>query len=396
MNGGTSWPPPGEPVAGARELPEPATAVYRLGIARMGFVSLLPTLLLLSCGRLLANTVPPSRLFNPGVLALLALSTVAVVASFVPARRRVMVAGGSGWMARRVVPWSRFRVVRLADVSTYSARVIATRGGRRTVLVLVDRDGEHTSVSVPVTSPCGTALAEALQAYGARQVPPRETRGGGTWRQTAAVVAVLLAVAAVPIGYLLVGPLRLLPPGAAGWFSSSGCRAAFAAERTTAAPAPPLVWQAEVDVAGMPWRLHGDYRMTLDAFAASSADPAARRAHLLADGAQSADQLEYDGPGGQVLAVDEVMFATADGAMSYDRYVNRATCERFEGSSGPAPTEVRWHSGHTYGMVRWVTGHTLYDVSPALTTPRATGRDADGLAAAFLAGATPSRTAAAP
>lgn len=38
--------------------------------------------------------------------------------------------------------------------------------------------------------------------------------------------------------------------------------------------------------------------------------------------------------------------------------------------------------GRDYGLARWVSGSTMHDVSPTTTSPRATGRDADELAAA--------------
>lgn len=63
----------------------------------------------------------------------------------------------------------------------------------------------------------------------------------------------------------------------------------------------------------------------------------------------------------------------------------RATCERFGGTAGPVPSEVRLTRGR-YGLTRWVSGRTMYDVSPAASTPRATVADVEALATALLVG----------
>ena len=105
------WPPVGEPLPSG-VLPAPATRVYPLPLGRVVVLALLPLLLTLQSARAIRGGLPPSRIVNPGVAVVVLLATAVVAALVLPASRRVMVAAGPGWVARRPVPGGRARAPR--------------------------------------------------------------------------------------------------------------------------------------------------------------------------------------------------------------------------------------------------------------------------------------------
>lgn len=373
------WPPAVEPLASG-VLPAPAAMVYRLPLVRVVPLALMPLLLTLQSVRAIRGGVPASRVFNPGVAVVVLLVTAVLAALVLPASRRVTVAAGPGWVARRPVPGGPWRVVRLADVVTFSEQTRVYRGYRTDVVAMVERSGRRTSVSVPAGHTAGPALADALRAAGA----PESERPLRTLSVPAVTGLVLgiTGLALVPVVLVETGPLRLLPPFLAGAFSSTGCRASLAAERDHPASGRVTMLAAE-DVGGSTWRLRGDWPQSLQAYAAQTGNPSGRLQHLGAAGAMGVDHVEYTGPTGAVLIVDVLRFGSARGAEDYDHYVDRAVCERFSGDRGPLPTEVRF-SGRD-PVARWVAGTAVYDVGPAATVaaPPASAADVEGLALAL-------------
>lgn len=371
------WPPVVEPLASG-VLPAPATTVYRLPLARVVVLALLPLLLTLQSVRAVRGGVPASRVFNPGVAVVVLLVTAAVAALVLPASHRAMVAAGPGWVARRPLPGGPWRVVRLADVGTFSEQTRVNRGNRTDVVAMIERSGRRISVSVPAGHPAAVALADALRAVGAAE-SDRPVRTLSTPAIIGLVVGIT-ALGVVPVVFVETGPLRLLPPFLAGAFTSSGCRASLAAERDDPVARRVTMLAAE-DVSGSTWRLRGDWPQSLQQYAAHTGNPSGRLHHLSADGAVGVDHVEYTGPTGAVLIVDVLQFDSARGAADYDHYVDRAVCERFSGAHGPLPTEVRL-SGRD-PVARWVEGTAVYDVGPAAVSPSASAADVDGLALAL-------------
>jgi hypothetical protein len=356
--------------------------VYRIPLARCLIAVVAPLLLLLGYGRLLRLGFATSRLFNPGTFTLAGVAVVVLALVFLPASRRPQVAGGPGWVACRPWPLASWRVVQLSAVRAYSVRSYATRGPRMTSLRIVDADGTHLTVAAPADQPWLEQLVDGLAAQGAQQVDAGRLNGLGAGRAVL-IVAVGLVVALLPLAFFEAGPMRVLPDGVAKWFTSSGCRAAMAAEMQGSGPVPS--WNQTLQTGGETWHLIDHYSATVAQVAEHSADPSARLEHLTADGATGGYQVTYLGPDGSRIAVDATTFRTPTGAVQYLHYQNRATCERFSGTSGPAPGEVRWTSGTTYGFARWAGGTTIYDMSPVLGSPEATRTEVDDLAAAAQA-----------
>jgi hypothetical protein len=374
-----AWPPPGEQVTGAAGLPFPATALRRISLASSLFLVALPTLLSLQGARLARAGVPLSRLLNPGVAIVLVLATAAVAAAVLPAHRRLMVAGGPGWVARRSAPGAPWRVVRLADVEEFSVVRYRTRGGSYWNVALRLHDGRRTSLTLPFNDRAVDALATALAAAGAR----RAQRRAPTTLRRLGLVLVIIAVGSTPMAMIAVGPFALLPDRLAAYFSSSGCRAAVAAAaHPAAADASATTLLAAEQVGAATWRLRGDWPQDVTTYAAGTADPRARTRHLITDGVQDIHHVEYSGPSGAVIVVTTPSFSTSPGAADYDAYVNRAVCERYAGATGPAPGEVRLRAGRC-AVDRWVNGRTLYSVAQATAGPQATPADVEGLAAAL-------------
>ncbi len=375
-----TWPPPGEQVTGAAELPFPATVVRRIPLPASAFLVALPTLLTFQSARLGRAGVPLSRLLNPGVAVVLVLTTALVAAAVLPARRRLTVAGGPGWVARRAVPGGPWNVVRLADVEEFSVVRYRTRGSSSWSVALRLHDGRRTSLTLPFNDRAADALASALTAAGARRAQP--ARSGLTLRRLG-LVLVIIAVGTAPMAMVAIGPYALLPDRLAVYFSSSGCRAAVSAaaqpDSLDSAVSPFLAAQ---QVGTSTWRLRGDWPQDVPTYAAGTADPAARTQQLTADAVQDIHHLEYSGPTGAVIIVETLSFSTSRGAADYDAYVNRAVCEGYSGATGPAPGEVRLRAGRC-AVVRWVSGRTIYSVAQATAGPQATPDDVEGLAAAL-------------
>ena len=372
----------GERVRG-RGLPDGAVVVYRTPVARAALTTCFPALLLLAYARIRGSDLPPSRLLDPGTVILAGAAMVALGLIFLPASRRAHVAGGPGWVACRSWPLASWRVVQLSTVREYRLRAYATRGPRMVSLRMVDADGTRLTVAATAGQPWWGPLMHDLAAQGAQQIDADRLHGVGSGRGFL-VAAVVLVLSVLPLAYLAAGPGHLLPEGFAGVFTSSGCRAAQAAERQQGTgPAPS--WGPTLHTGAETWRLVDRVPATVAQVADRSADPSARREHLTADGATGGYQVTYLGPDGSRIAVDAITFGTPADAADYLHYVNRVTCTHFSGTSGPAPGEVRWTSGPTYGMARWAGGTTTYDMSPVLEGREATRTEVDDLAAAAQA-----------
>jgi hypothetical protein len=206
-------------------------------------------------------------------------------------------------------------------------------------------------------------------------------------RRSWGVVALTLAAAGLPIGYLLVGPLRLLPPSVAGAFTWGGCRASLAAEGRPAEPGAPYV-TAALPAAGETWHLLTTRQLDASAVAQDTQDPAQRMAHLQEDHFLRADEAYLQDGAGAVVDVELLRFTTQEGARAYDAYVNRAVCEDgWSGRSGPRATEVRLHRG-TAAVDRWLGGESLIEVSQTGSTPFPTPQQVDAVAAALGDGQT--------
>lgn len=376
----SGWPPDGDPLPRGRGLPDGAVAVQQGPIARRLLLAVLPMLLLLAYAAVVADRVPVSRVLNPGLLSLAGLAVLALALLVLLPGRGLQVAGGAGWVARRGLGSPAWRVVHLSSVTDVGVRRYATRSGPMVSITMIGPDGARTVLTARAREAWPASLVAALVAAGARQLDPRDLRGPGVGR-VAALTAGALALAALPLLYLQAGPFQVLPDRVVGPFTSGGCRAALAAEQDPD-PGAPASWSRTERVGEDTWQLTAQVELTLAEFTAHTADPSARLAHLTAAGAMRAAQLTYVGPTGARIAVDALTFATDDGARQYLQYVNRATCERFGGTAGPWPGEVRWTSGASYGLDRWASGATVYAVSPVVVGPRATRADVYGLTAA--------------
>jgi hypothetical protein len=382
---GPGWPPAGEPARG-RGLPDDATLVYRTPVPRALLLTFFPALLLMVYARMLGAALPASRLLNPGALGVTGIAMVTLGLVLLPAGRRAQVAGGPGWVACRRWPLASWRVLQLGEVRQYSVRAYATRGPRMVSLRVTDADGAQLALAATAGQPWWGPLVKDLAARGAQQVDAGRLNGLGT-RRALVVTAGVLVASLLPAAYLEAGPLRLLPSGVAGVFTSSGCRAALAVEKQQAfGPVPS--WDRTLRTGAGTWHLVDHVPATVAQVASYSADPSARLAQLTADGSTGGYQMTYLGPDGARIAVDAITFGSPTGAADYLHYVNRATCERFSGTSGPAPGEVRWTSGQTYGMARWAGGTTVFGMSPVLASPEATRTEVYALAAAAQASAT--------
>jgi len=252
------------------------------------------------------------------------------------------------------------------------------------VVTIADRQGRRLSLTLRYDDPALPALLGRLRDTGAQEVDRREL-APMTSRRTAVTVAAVLVAMGVLIGYLILGPLRLLPPSVAGAFTWSGCRAALAAEGKSPEGDPPLV-VALKQASGSAWWLLTTRQADASTFAQRTGDPAARLAHLKADGFLVDEQTYLQNAAGAVVDVQMLRFTTPEGAQAYEAYVNRAVCEQeWQGRSGPSPTEVFLHRGKA-AFVRWVGGDYLIEVGQTSSTPFSTPEQIEGIAAALLAG----------
>jgi hypothetical protein len=380
-----TWPPPNAVLSSAPDLPGPAYVLSQVGWRQVVSVATMPPLLYLSLLRMAGIALPLSRLVNPGILALLIVLEVALVAAALARRGHATVVGTSDWVAVRSLFGRRWRQRSFAEVERFSSRNRTGRGrGPMAVVTTADHQGRRLSLTLTYDDPALPALLGRLRATGAAEVDRRELAPMSR-RRAAVVVVVVLAAIGVPIGYLFLGPLRLLPPSVAGAFTWSGCRAALATEGKSPEAGSPYV-VASMQASGSTWRLVTTRQEDAATFAQHTEDPAARLAHLKTDGFVVDYQAYVQNAAGTVVDVQMLRFRTPQGAQDYETYVNRAVCEQeWKGRSGPRPTELFLHRGRA-AFVRWVGGEYVIEVGQTSSTPFSTPQQIEGIAAALLAG----------
>jgi hypothetical protein len=380
-----AWPPRNAVLCSVPDLPGPAYVLARVGWRQVMSVGIISPLLYLSMLRMVGPSVPPSRLGSPGARTVLVVLEVVPVAVSLARRGRATEVGTHDWVAVRGLFGRRWRQQSFAEVERFSSR---TRQGRSSVAVVTvaDGHGRRLSLTLGYHDPALPALLARLRATGAREVDRRELAPVSRRRAGTVLVGVLAAIC-LPIGYLLLGPLRLLPPSIAGAFTWSGCRASLAAEGKSPERGAPYL-AATIQTTGATWRLLTTRRVNASTFVQHTGDPAARLAHLQRDGFRVADRAYVQNAAGAVVDVQMLRFATAQGAEAYDTYVNRAVCEQdWKGRSGPRPTEVHLQRGKA-ALVRWVGGDSLIEVSQTSSTPFSTPQQVDAIAAALIEGPT--------
>lgn len=364
-----AWPPPHADSVFVPGLPSPAFVVSRLSYPVAVTIIGLPILLYGAYFRLLRAGVPLSRLVNPGVIGVVAVTVIALAVVLGPRAGQPTVLGGPDWVAGRGLFSRAWRMVPLAQADRFSSRTVRTRSGSRILVTIVGPAGNRVSLSFPATDPGAGEVLAALRTTGAHEVPRTELRLASRARATVVTTAIV-AFAVLPMVYLELGPLRVLPRAVAGQFTWSGCRAALAAEDDRPATATTFVTNPLV-AGGEPWRLLGESQLDAAEFAQHTENPTDRLAHLRHDAFVRADQAFLQDPAGHVVAYVALRFATPAGALAYDRYVNRAVCEHEYGRHGPRSTEVRMFHG-TSALVRWVTGSTVNEVVQTPSHPFAT------------------------
>jgi hypothetical protein len=376
----SAWPPTDAPTAFVPELPSPAFVLSRVRASAVVALVALPVVFMGTYGRLFRNGLPISRLINPGVIGVVAVTTVALAAILGPRVGRPSVVAGADWVAGRGLFGGRWRMVPLGQADRFSRRVVRSRSRTNTVLTIAGPAGQRVGLTFALGDPALDEVLAALHATGARE-EPMAARGGKSRTWVVAVSALLIAVFSLPAVYLEAGPLRLLPRSVAGAFSWSGCRAALAAETDHPTSAPSFVTNP-LSADGVGWRLLGEQRLDAAQFAQRTEHPADRLTHLQADGFLTADQAYLTDPRGHVVAFTTLRFAEAGGALAYDRYVNRAVCEHEYGRHGPRPTEVRLFHGKG-ALARWVAGNALDEVEQTRSRPFATKAEIYAVAAAI-------------
>jgi hypothetical protein len=380
-----TWPPRDSLPSNAPDLPGPAYVISRVPWRQVVGVAVVPPLLYLPLFRMVGSSVPLSRVMNPGLLGLLVTFEVVLVAVCLARQGRATVVGTNDWLAVRNLFDRRWRQLFFAEVECFSSRGrMRPRGGPATIVTIADREGRRVFLTLGNDDPALAALLGRLRATGARDVGTKEL-GPMSRRQTGVLLVVLVGVICLPIGYLAVGPLRLLPRPIAGAFTWSGCRAALAVEGGRPEGAAPYV-VASMQASGETWRLVATQQTNASTYAQHTQDPAARLAHLQADGFLMDYQAFVQNAAGAVVDVQMLRFKTQEGAQAYDTYINRAVCEQdWRGRSGPRLTEVFLHRGKS-GFVRWVGGEYIIQVGQARSTPFSTPQQIEAIAAALLAG----------
>ena len=374
-----AWPPTNAPTAFVPELPSPAYILSRVRASTVAVLVLLPVLFLASYARLLRSGLPLSRLINPGVVGLVAASTLALAALLVPRIGRPTVVAGANWVAGRTLFASGWQMVPLGTADRYSRRDVRSRSRTNTVLTIAAPDDKRVSLTFRLGDPALGEVLQALQATGARLEPTARTPRS---RQRALIATVvILVVFSLPVVYLEVGPLRLLPRPLAGAFSWSGCRAALAAEGDRPTSTTRFVTNP-LPAGGDSWHFLGSQRLDAAQYAQRTANPSDRLVHLTRDGLLTADQSYLQDSQGHVVAFEWLRFATPAGALSYDRYVNRAVCEREYGRHGPRATEVRFFFGRR-ALARWVAGSSVQEIVQTATRPFATKAEVYAVAASL-------------
>jgi hypothetical protein len=215
-----TWPPPNSALSSAPDLPRPAYVLSLVGWRQVVSVAITPPLLYLPLLRMVGRSVPLSRLVNPGILVLLTVLEVALVAAALARRGHATLVGTNDWVAVRSLLGRRWRQLPFAEVERFSSRNRTRRGrGPMAVVTIADHEGRRLSLTLNYDDPALPALLSRLRATDAREVDRRELAPMSR-RRTAVVVVVVLAAIGVPIGYVVLGPLRLLPPSVAGVFTS--------------------------------------------------------------------------------------------------------------------------------------------------------------------------------
>jgi hypothetical protein len=378
------WPPPSSVLSNESDLPGVAYVVARAGWRQVLPVMLLPVLVYLTLFRFARSGVVLSRLVNPGVLGLLVTTEVLLAGWCLARRGRATVVATSDWIAVRGLNGRRWRQQPFGEVARFSCRSRSGRGWATAVTVQA-RNGRRTCVNLGGEDPPVLALLNRLRSVGAAEVDSRQLVPMSRSR-ACAVVALTLSAAGLPVGYLALGPLRLLPAPIAGAFTWSGCRASLAVENQPAEPSAPYVIAALPSADGT-WRLRSTREVDATAFVQDTEDPADRMLHLQEDGFLRADRAYLQNDAGAVVDVQLLRFATQDGARAYEGYVDRAVCEHgWHGRSGPRPTEVHLRRGPA-AVDRWVGGESLVEVSQTSSTPFPTPEQLDAVAAALGAAA---------
>ena len=385
------WPPPDSMLSSAADLPGPAYVVSRVAWRQVLTVMMAPPLLYLALFRMVGHSaVPLSRLVNPGILGLLVVLEGALAGVCLARRGRATVVGTNDWIAVRSMLGRHWRQQFFAEVDRFSSRNRSQRGrSRMAVVTMANREGRRVSLVLDNRDPAIPALLGRLRSAGAREVDRRELAPMSR-RRTGLVLAVVLGAIGLPVGYVAVGPLRLLPPSIAGTFTWSGCRASLAVEGQRPEIGTPYV-AATVQATGETWRLLTTRQESAFTFVQHTQDPAARLAHLRRDGFLVAYQAYLQNATGAVVDMEMLRFTTAEGAQAYDTYVNRSVCEEgWHGRSGPRPTEVYLHQGKA-ALVRWIGGDSIVEVRQTDSTPFSTPQQVQSVAAALLAspGSTP-------
>jgi hypothetical protein len=331
--------------------------------------------------RLGGSGVPTSRLVNPGILGLVAALEV-VMAALCRARcGRPTVVGMTDWVAVRRTFAREWRHVSFATVSRFSSRIVSRPGrGLMAMVTMADREDRRVYLTLGVAEPALAALLARLRSAGAVEVHRRELSPMSR-RHNVGVVVLILGGVALPVIFLVLGPLRLLPPSIAGAFTWSGCRASLAVEGKQPSGTPYLT--ASLRAAGESWRLVTTRQENASTFAQHTGDPKARLAHLQNAGFLVAYHAYLQGADGAMADVETLRFSTPEGAQAYDAYVNRAVCEDdWQGHAGPRPTEVYLHRGRA-AFVRWIGGDSILEISQTDSTPFCTPRQVEAIAAAL-------------
>jgi hypothetical protein len=373
VSAAASWPPASSVLASDPDLPGPAYVVSRVALRQVLPLVTTPPLLYLVLFRLGGSGVPTSRLVNPGILGLLAALEV-VMAALCRARcGRPTVVGTTDWIAVRSTFGREWRQQPFATVSRVSRRIVSRPGrGLMTTVTMADREDRRVHLTLGVTDPALAALLGRLGSAGAVQVDRRELSPMSR-RHDVGVVVLILGGVALPVIFLALGPLRLLPSSVAGAFTWSGCRASLAVEGKRPESGTPYM-TSSLQAAGETWRLVATRQEDASTFAQHTGDPKARLAHLRNAGFLVAYHAYLQGADGAMADVKTLRFRTPEGAQAYEAYVNRAVCEDdWQGHAGPRPTEVYLHRGQA-AFVRWIGGDSILEISqidaPTFCTPR--------------------------
>jgi hypothetical protein len=382
VSAAAGWPPPSSMLSSDPDLPGPAYVVSRVALRQVLPLVTTPPLLYLVLFRLGASGVPTSRLVNPGILVLLAALEVVLAALCRARYGRPTLVGTTDWVAVRSIFGREWRQQSFAAVSRFSRRIVSRPGrGLMAMVTMADREDRRVSLTLGVADPALAALLARLRSAGAVEVDRKELAPMSR-RHDVGLVALILGAVALPVAFLALGPLRLLPPSMAGAFTWSGCRASLAVEDEHPQSGTPYL-TASLQAAGESWRLVTTRQENASAFAQHTGDPKARLAHLQNAGFLVAYHAYLQGADGAMVDVATLRFSTPAGAQAYDTYVNRAVCEDdWQGRAGPRPTEVYLHRGRA-AVVRWIAGDSIVEIGQTNSTPFCTPQQVQAIAAAL-------------